>query len=44
MDPKIKDVKEGISRVERTAAHSHLRGLGLDDALVPRNIAQGMVG
>jgi RuvB-like protein 2 len=25
-------------------AHSHIRGLGLDDALEPRQTSQGMVG
>lgn len=25
-------------------AHSHIRGLGLDDSLEPRQVAQGMVG
>lgn len=25
-------------------AHSHIRGLGLDDALDARNVSQGMVG
>jgi len=25
-------------------AHSHIRGLGLDDALEARNVSQGMVG
>jgi DNA helicase TIP49 (TBP-interacting protein) len=27
-----------------TGAHSHIRGLGLDDALEARNVSQGMVG
>lgn len=27
-----------------TGAHSHIRGLGLDDTLEPRNISQGLVG
>ncbi|GAO46250.1 TIP49-domain-containing protein [Saitoella complicata NRRL Y-17804] len=33
-----------ITKLERTGAHSHIRGLGLDDALEPRDTAQGMVG
>ncbi|PFH32168.1 RuvB family 2 protein [Besnoitia besnoiti] len=33
-----------VSRVERIAAHSHIRGLGLTDALQPRKFSQGMVG
>ena len=37
------EVKE-ITRMERIGAHSHIRGLGLDDALEPRNVSQGMVG
>ena len=44
------DVKLGntetreLTRIERIGAHSHIRGLGLDDALEPRQISQGMVG
>ncbi|RKO84124.1 TIP49 C-terminus-domain-containing protein, partial [Blyttiomyces helicus] len=30
--------------MERIGAHSHIRGLGLDDALEPRTTSQGMVG
>jgi RuvB-like protein 2 len=30
--------------MERIGAHSHIRGLGLDDSLDPRQISQGMVG
>ena len=30
--------------MERIGAHSHIRGLGLDDRLEPRASAQGMVG
>ncbi|KAI9346783.1 ruvB-like 2-like protein [Zopfochytrium polystomum] len=37
------DVKE-LTRMERIGAHSHIRGLGLDDALEPRATSQGMVG
>ena len=33
-----------ITRMERIGAHSHIRGLGLDDSLDPRQISQGMVG
>ncbi|KAJ1505733.1 RuvB-like 2 [Coelomomyces lativittatus] len=33
-----------IAKVERIGAHSHIRGLGLDDALEPRTTSQGMVG
>lgn len=37
------EVKD-ITRVERTGAHSHIRGLGLDDSLTARTSSQGMVG
>lgn len=30
--------------MERVGAHSHIRGLGLNDALEPRASSQGMVG
>lgn len=33
-----------VTRVERVGAHSHIRGLGLDDALEAKACAQGMVG
>lgn len=33
-----------IARIERIGAHSHIRGLGLDDSLEARNVSQGMVG
>lgn len=33
-----------ITRIERIGAHSHIRGLGLDDTLEPRQTSQGMVG
>jgi len=33
-----------LTRIERIGAHSHIRGLGLDDSLDPRKISQGMVG
>jgi RuvB-like protein 2 len=38
--PQVKD----ITRIERIGAHSHIRGLGLDDALEARMVSQGMVG
>lgn len=40
INPEIKD----LTRVERIGAHSHIRGLGLDDALEARPVSQGMVG
>ena len=34
-----------LTRLERIGAHSHIRGLGLDDSLEPRRGgSQGMVG
>lgn len=41
--PRVQDVKE-LTKIERIGAHSHIRGLGLDDSLEPRNVSQGMVG
>ncbi|XP_046444175.1 ruvB-like 2 [Daphnia pulex] len=40
---KVAEVRE-FSRIERIGTHSHIRGLGLDDALEPREVSQGMVG
>lgn len=40
VNPEIKD----LTRIERIGAHSHIRGLGLDDALEARAVSQGMVG
>ena len=36
--------EKDLTRMERVGAHSHIRGLGLDDALEPRASSQGMVG
>lgn len=33
-----------VTRIERIGTHSHIRGLGLDDALEARVVSQGMVG
>lgn len=33
-----------IARIERIGAHSHIRGLGLDDVLEARAVSQGLVG
>lgn len=43
MDPKIAELKD-VHRLERIGAHSHIRGLGLDDSLDARAVSQGMVG
>merc|ERR1711970_873998 len=40
---KIQEIKD-LTRIERIGAHSHIRGLGLDDSLEARQISQGMVG
>ncbi|XP_046660434.1 ruvB-like 2 [Homalodisca vitripennis] len=40
---KVQEVRE-ITKIERIGAHSHIRGLGLDDGLEPRQVSQGMVG
>ncbi|XP_014208977.1 ruvB-like 2 [Copidosoma floridanum] len=40
---KVHEVRE-ITRIERIGAHSHIRGLGLDDSLEARNVSQGLVG
>jgi len=41
--PKVAEIKD-LSRIERIGAHSHIRGLGLDESLEARNVSQGMVG
>merc|ERR1719163_2566595 len=43
VNPKFAEVKD-LTQIERIGAHSHIRGLGLDDALEPRKASQGMVG
>jgi hypothetical protein len=40
---KLAEVQD-VVRNELVSAHSHIRGLGLDDALEPRETAQGLVG
>jgi len=40
---KVAEVRD-VTRVERIGAHSHIRGLGLDDTLDPRPVSQGLVG
>jgi RuvB-like protein 2 len=41
--PKISEVKD-VTRIERIGAHSHIRGLGINESLDPRKRAMGMVG
>lgn len=43
-DVKVSAEVRDLTRIERIGAHSHIRGLGLDDALEARNVSQGMVG
>jgi len=43
INTKVEEVKD-LTRMERIGAHSHIRGLGLDDSLEPRQMSQGMVG
>lgn len=40
---KIEEVKSTV-RTQRIAAHSHIKGLGLDENGVPIEIAAGLVG
>jgi RuvB-like protein 2 len=41
--PKVSEVKD-VTRIERIGTHSHIRGLGINESLDPRQRAQGMVG
>lgn len=41
---KVHQEVQDLTRIERIGAHSHIRGLGLDDALEPRDVSEGMVG
>ncbi len=40
---KVSEVRD-VARIDRIGAHSHIRGLGLDDTLDPRPVSQGLVG
>ncbi|GJW31497.1 RuvB-like protein 2 [Tanacetum coccineum] len=40
----VKVSEHDLTRNERIGAHSHIRGLGLDSALEPRTVFEGMVG
>lgn len=44
MPVKVNAEVRDLTRIERIGAHSHIRGLGLDDALEAREVSQGMVG
>ncbi|KAL8273116.1 hypothetical protein Esti_002874 [Eimeria stiedai] len=41
-NPVIPPEVTELARVERVAVHSHIRGLGLSDALLPKAVSQGM--
>lgn len=43
-DVKVAAELKDLTRIERIGAHSHIRGLGLDDVLEARAVSQGMVG
>ncbi len=43
-DITVSQQVKDVSRIERVYAHSHIRGLGLDDTLNARKVSQGMVG
>lgn len=43
-DVRVNSEIKDLTRIERIGAHSHIRGLGLDDALEARAVSQGMVG
>ncbi|AGK62041.1 TBP-interacting protein TIP49 [Archaeoglobus sulfaticallidus PM70-1] len=38
------EIREIAQRFERVGAHSHIRGLGLDDNLRAKDVAEGLVG
>ena len=40
---QVSEVRD-VTRIERIGAHSHIRGLGLDDTLDPRQKSEGLVG
>lgn len=40
---KIEEVKS-TARIQRISAHSHVKGLGLDEGGIPIKIASGLVG
>ena len=43
-DVKVNAEIRDLTRIERIGAHSHIRGLGLDDQLEARPVSQGLVG
>ncbi|KAK8829758.1 hypothetical protein WA577_001152 [Blastocystis sp. JDR] len=43
VETRAQEIKD-VTHVERIGAHSHIRGLGLDDCLEPREVSEGLVG
>jgi len=43
-DVKVNAEVKDLTRIERIGAHSHIRGLGLNEALDAKKVSQGMVG
>lgn len=43
-DIKVHEEIKDMTRIERIGAHSHIRGLGLNEELEPRPASEGMVG
>lgn len=41
---KVHQEVKDMTQIERIGAHSHIRGLGLDDSLEARVVSEGMVG
>lgn len=40
----VSDIREIAAKFERIGAHSHIRGLGLDENLRAKDVAEGLVG
>jgi len=40
----VSDIREIAAKFERIGAHSHIRGLGLDENLKAKDVAEGLVG
>ena len=43
-DVKVNAEVKDLTRIERIGAHSHIRGLGLNEALDAKKVSQGMMG
>ena len=44
MDMNVNSLVKDLAKIERIGAHSHVRGLGLDDSLNARQASEGLVG